>query len=56
MPDGSIDADKLADGAVTHAKLGADILPEHVGIKYGPEMPTTATLGEGEIYLKLESE
>lgn len=65
VPDGSIDADKLADDAVTEAKIDdgavtADklggILPEHVGIKYGPEMPTTATLGEGEIYLKLESE
>jgi hypothetical protein len=53
---GSIATGDLADGAVTHAKLGSDILPEHVGIKYGTEMPTTATLGEGEIYLKLESE
>ncbi len=53
---GSIAPGDLAAGAVTHAKLGSDILPVHVGIKYGPEMPTPATLGEGEIYLKLESE
>ena len=57
----------VADGSITHAKLSSSppavqndnlsgILPEYVGIKYGTEMPTTATLGEGEIYLKLESE
>ena len=56
LADGAVTTPKLADSAVTHAKLGSDILPEHVGIKYGTATPTTATLGEGEIYLKLESE
>ena len=53
---GSITHTELADGAVTAAKLGTDIRPEHVGIRYGTETPTAATLGEGEIYLKIETE
>jgi len=51
VPDGSITEDKLDDGAVTNAKLSG-ILPEYVGIKTGPTVPTTADIGEGEIYLK----
>ena len=49
VADGSITTAKLADGAVTAAKLDA-ILPAHVGIKSGTEIPTTETLAEGEIY------
>jgi len=51
VPDGSITEDKLYDGAVTNAKLSG-ILPEYVGIKTGTTVPTTADIGEGEIYLK----
>ena len=49
VADGSITTAKLADGAVTAAKLDA-ILPAHVGIISGTEIPTTVTLAEGEIY------
>ena len=61
VPDGSIDADKLADEAVTEAKIDdgavtADklggIRPEHVGIKIGNTIPTTSDIDEGEIWLK----
>ena len=55
VADGSITEAKLADGAVTGAKLG-EVLPAHVGIRYGTAAPTASTLRGGEIYLKLEEE
>ena len=51
VADGSITTVKLADAAVTNAKLSG-ILPDYVGIKMGPTVPTTADISEGEIYLK----
>lgn len=53
ITDGSIITSKLADGAVTAAKLGS-ILPEHVGIKSGTEVPTTSDISAGEIYFMYE--
>lgn len=43
---------RIATGAVTASKLGSDILPSHVGIKYGTATPTTSDIAPGEIYLK----
>lgn len=45
----------VADGEVTAAKLGSDILPANVGIKYGSSVPTTSDITPGQIYLKYES-
>ena len=45
----------VADGTVTAAKLGTDILPANVGIKYGSAIPTTSDISAGQIYLKYES-
>ncbi len=53
ITDGSIITSKLADGAVTAAKLGT-ILPEHVGIKSGTTVPTTSDISDGEIYFMYE--
>lgn len=55
VSDGSITAAKLAAGSVVPEKL-AGILPEHVGFSWGTAVPTAATLGEGEVYLKLEAD
>ena len=55
VADGSITASKLADGCVTGTKLRG-VLPGDVGVRFGTAVPTAATLGEGEIYLKLEDE
>ena len=54
VADGSITTAKLAGsegtpGAVTPEKLNG-ILPEHVGIKSGTVVPTTADISDGEIY------
>lgn len=43
---------KIANGAVTAAKLGADILPANVGILSGTATPTTSTISNGQVYLK----
>ena len=45
----------VADGEVTAAKLGSDILPANVGIKFGTAVPTTSDITPGQIYLKYES-
>lgn len=43
---------RIANGAVTAARLGADILPTNVGIKHGNHNPpTTADISDGQIYL-----
>ena len=60
VADGSITTAKLAGGvgipgAVTPAKLNG-ILPEHVGIKSGTEVPTTADISDGEIYFMYTEE
>ena len=55
VSDGSITAAKLAAGSVVPEKL-AGILPGHVGFSWGTAVPTAATLGEGEVYLKLEED
>lgn len=52
IADSAVTAAKIASGAVTAAKLGSDILPSHVGIKYGTATPTTSTISDGQIYLK----
>ena len=41
----------IGDGTISASKLGS-ILPANVGVKMGTATPTTATLAEGEIYLK----
>ena len=61
ITDGSITTVKLAGGngvpgAVTAVKLGTDIRPVHVGIKSGTDVPTTATLNNGEIYFMYTEE
>ena len=49
--------------SITHVKLSSNppavqndnlsgILPEYVGIKMGPDVPTTDDISEGQIYLK----
>lgn len=53
---GSLRAEMYADGSVVAAKLGGDILPANVGIKFGTAAPTAATLAEGEIYLKYSAD
>ena len=50
ITDGSLVTRMYHDGSVTAAKLGSDILPANVGIKYGTEVPTTADISDGEIY------
>lgn len=45
----------VADGSITAAKLGSDILPANVGFKYGTAEPTTSTIAPGQIYLKYEA-
>ena len=47
---------EIVDGEVIADKLGSDVLPENVGIKYGTSVPTTATISNGQIYLKLPEE
>lgn len=43
---------RIANGAVTAAKLGTDILPINVGIKHGNHNPpTTSDISDGQIYL-----
>lgn len=43
---------RIANGAVTAARLGSDILPANVGIKHGNHNPpTTADISNGQIYL-----
>lgn len=43
---------RIANGAVTAAKLGSDILPSNVGIKHGNHNPpTTSDISNGQIYL-----
>lgn len=53
VADGSITTAKLAEGSVTPEKLSG-ILPEHVGIKSGTTVPTTADISDGEIYFMYE--
>ena len=55
VADGSITTAKLAEGSVTPEKLSG-ILPEHVGIRSGTEVPTPETLAEGEIYFMYTEE
>ena len=55
MADGSITTAKLAGESVTPEKLNG-ILPEHVGIRSGTEVPTPETLAEGEIYFMYTEE
>lgn len=60
VADGSITTAKLAGGtgipgAVTPAKLNG-ILPEHVGIKHGTTVPTSADISDGEIYFMYTEE
>ena len=43
---------RIANGAVTAAMLGSDILPANVGIKHGNHNPpTTSDISDGQIYL-----
>lgn len=49
---GAIGTTELGTGSVTAVKLGSDILPANVGIKYGTATPTTSTISAGQIYLK----
>jgi hypothetical protein len=43
---------RIANGAVTAAMLGSDILPINVGIKHGDHNPpTTSDISDGQIYL-----
>lgn len=51
----AVETAKIKNGAVTAAKLGSDILPVNVGIKYGSAVPTTSDISSGQIYLKTES-
>lgn len=44
----------VADGSISAAKLGSDILPSNVGIKMGTGTPTTSDISNGQIYLKYE--
>jgi len=53
---GIVETVYLHDGAVTAAKLGSDILPANVGIKSGPDVPTTADISDGEIYFMYTEE
>lgn len=55
----------VAPGSVGETQLAATlaigdrltgVLPANVGIKYGTSVPTTATIANGEIYLKLPEE
>lgn len=52
VADGAIGTAQLADTSVTAAKLGSDILPSNVGIKYGTAEPTTSDISNGQIYLR----
>lgn len=52
VPPGSVGPDELDTGAVTAIKLGSDILPTNVGIKYGTATPTESDISPGQIYLK----
>lgn len=55
MASNSVGTTQLINGSVTAAKLGTDILPDNVGIKYGPNVPTTSDIPtSGQIYLKYE--
>ena len=51
----AVETAKIKNGQVTAAKLGSDILPANVGIKYGSSVPTTSDISNGQVYLKYES-
>lgn len=52
---GSIGETELAATLAIGDRLSG-VLPANVGIKYGTATPTTSSLGNGEIYLKLPEE
>ena len=53
---GIVETEHLRSGAVTAEKLGGDILPEHVGIKCGTDIPTAGDISPGQIWLQYTEE
>lgn len=55
MGSNSVGTPQIINGSVSAVKLGTDILPSNVGIKYGTAVPTTADISNGQVYLKFEA-
>ena len=55
MGSNSVGTSQIINGSVSAAKLGTDILPNNVGIKYGTAVPTTSDISNGQVYLKYEA-